>query len=574
MLTCAPWAVVLSMLSAISYAFFTTLSTTLLADLLEQAKDIGHPEASKNILIFAGIYMGILLLRRMINVISDISFNIGIEEKCRHYFKMKIHGKVAKLPYISFEDSEVLNKIQRSNGCVESFQITDVFNNILMVMECLFTMIGLVLVMISFSYWYLPILVITTCPYLINRIYMGKEFYQLHWFQASKIRKRDYFYSIFTSRKSQRELRVFGFEDYIKGKWEKERDGVEQEVCEYRRKDSRRLCLCEGIVTLGYVISILLSVLLLINQSIAFGVFGASIFAFQSLQQSTKTLFLLLGSSFGSLHNIGDYFEFLNLQDEEGKEANLPDFTQGIELKQVVFSYPNTISPALQVESLQIKAGEKVIIVGENGSGKSTLSKLILGLYNPECGHVTYDGIDVNTIATKDLSKLVTAVSQNFVQFHLSLRQSMGINNPKEDGNEEKIKQVLCEVGLEVLCEDSDFDQYLGVEFGGRELSGGQWQKLSIARALFKEHKIIVLDEPTSALDPTTEHEILSQFIAMMEDKTSIIISHRVGLCNHVDKVVFMKQGTIGGIGTHVELMRKNKDYHQFYTEQAKWYYN
>ena len=438
--------------------------------------------------------------------------------------------------------------------------------------ECIISTTGLLVVMMNYSFWYLPILLLTVLPYLLGRIKAGKEFYELRWFQASRTRKRDYLYSVFSSYLSQRELRVFNFGEYIMKKWKKEHDQVAEENISFRKKDSKRLMYCEGVITAGYVLSIMLSVILVFQREIAIGVFGAGIFAFQDVQQSTKSFFSLLGYAFNEVLDANNYFDFLAQEEEsEGKEG-IEALTEEIEVKNVSFTYPNTGKPALEVKDLTIKAGERVVIVGENGSGKTTLSKLLLGLYRPEKGEILYDGKSVTKLRKRDLAKLVSAVSQNFVSYHFSIRDTIGIHCPEEEISDSEIEILLKKVGLEKLFDRKEYDAWLGREFDGKELSGGQWQRLAISGAMAKTYQVLFLDEPTSALDPVTEYDILRLFLEMSRGKTAIIISHRVGLCALVDKVVYIKAGKIIAAGSHQELIKSCSEYSDFYNEQAKWY--
>lgn len=554
----------------------------MLAELFVQAeilaRGIGNPEMAAAVCGTAGwlavLYVGILALRRVLNVVSDISTGVGVEEKCRYLFRMRLHKKVASIPYIYFEEAKIQDQLQRAEGCVENLVITDIFMNTLILGECVFSVAGLLLVMMGYSVWYLPILILTVLPYLVNRIKVGKEFYELQWFQASHVRKRDYLYSLFSSPGPQKEQRVFGFAAYILQKWKKEHGMVAEENLSFRRKDSKRLMYCEGIITLGYILSIVLSVLLLFRGEIAVGVFGVGIFVFQDVQQSTKSFFSMLGNAFNSVLEADNYFGFLDLEEEKQGDERLRDLTDRIEVRNVSFTYPNGEKPALTVDFLTVKAGERVVVVGENGSGKTTLCKILLGLYQPERGEVLYDGKPVGRIHKKDLAELVSAVSQNFVTYHLPIRHNIGIHCPESEMKDEEIEALLKKVGLEKLSGPEEYDKWLGREFDGRELSGGQWQRLAIAGAIAKSRQILFLDEPTSALDPVTEYDILHLFMEMSRGKTAVIISHRAGLCTLADKVVYMREGRIGAVGSHQELMECCEEYKDFYNEQAKWYHD
>lgn len=223
--------------------------------------------------------------------------------------------------------------------------------------------------------------------------------------------------------------------------------------------------------------------------------------------------------------------------------------------------------------SLRIQKGKKIVILGENGCGKTTLSKLFLGLYPADNGRVAYDEVDVREIDKNQLYHRVSAIAQDFTPYHLTLRENVAISDVSMIDDDERVTRRIAYVGLEsIIPEVGGLDGQMGRELEGAELSGGQWQKLAVSRALFKDSELIILDEPTSALDPMIEKEILDKFIEIAEDKTAIIISHRVGLCRFVDRIVVMKDGAISEVGSHDELIRRAGEYYRLYTSQQQWY--
>lgn len=564
----APVSASVCVLCSLVYALCASLGAGLTARILTELETL-REETLYHILFLALLYLIIQFTRHMFNIVQDICWNVGVEEKCRFRFQTLLSEKATALPYIDFENEHQLNYILRAKKCVDDMAVTQSFTNLLASAEAGITVIGLISAMMSYNIWYLPMMLLSVFPYLISRIAAGRDFYRLQWFQAPHIRKRNYFYSLFTSPAFQKEQRIFGFGDYFKLRWERERDLTMRETVSFKKKDSRRLALCETLITAGYVGGILLSLLLVKNGSIAIGVFGAGIYAFRTAQNSTRALFSLYGILEEELMQAEDFFDFLNMKDEIKRTHSMSELKKEIRIRDVRFTYPNTETPALKIDELTINAGERVVIVGENGSGKTTLLKLLTGLYSPDEGEILYDDQILDTISRESLSELIGAVSQDFVSYHLSVRDNVAIRAPKVADNDKCIKDALAEAGLEL---SKDMDVWLGREFGGNELSGGQWQRLAIAGTLCKNCQVIFLDEPTSALDPNAEYDILRRFMDISIDKTAVIISHRVGLCRLADKVVFMENGHIRGVGPHEHLLNTCAEYLSFYNEQAKWY--
>ena len=204
--------------------------------------------------------------------------------------------------------------------------------------------------------------------------------------------------------------------------------------------------------------------------------------------------------------------------------------------------------------NLDVKPGEYIAFVGSSGVGKTTICSLIPRFYEATKGNVLIDGINVKEIKQQ------------------SLRENIGIGDWKQMENTGKIYMLLHQVGLETFISQAFVNQLLGNEFGGRELSVGQWQKLAIARGMMKDSSVIFLDEPTAALDPLMETKVLKMFLKIAREKTAIIVSHRIGICKEVDKIIVMKEGKIAEIGNHEELLAEKGEYYRLYTMQQKWY--
>lgn len=305
---------------------------------------------------------------------------------------------------------------------------------------------------------------------------------------------------------------------------------------------------------------------------ISIGEMSACLVAFSNFQTSMKYVMINIGRIPECASFTSDFYYFMDLEEEQERKSDMPSVSKGIHLKNVFFAYPNTRESAIKDVSLDIKVGETVAILGENGSGKTTLTKIIMGLYQCMEGEILFDGVNINSIKRDGLYGNVSMVSQNFTQYNLSLKENILFRKEADKETERRIREICERVGLEVGNQGDGLETLLGREFGGVELSQGQWQKIAIARVLVKETPIVFLDEPTSALDPIIENKILTEFLRIVKGRTAIIISHRVGLCKDVDKIVVMKDGSVAEIGSHFELMKNKSEYYKLYTAQNKWY--
>ncbi len=562
-----------SLLTALNYALdavMPAVATVVSVNLFDRAAQmLSGSDVKDELFFFAFLYLGTYLINDILFWASSITINAGIYEKGTSFFRIALYEKMSRLPLIAFEDAEILNQKERAEKAVNDETLSSLFNRSLILCDSTIGMLSIMIVLIRYSPWLLPLCVVSALPYVIARVIRGREFYYVKSAQAKKTRLLDYLWRLFSNKQAAKEMRVMGFDDYLTGKWIGVRDEVNEELWKINKKDSLSLLLCDTFRILGYGASIVIVLVLVINGKISLGVFGACITAFLSVQRKMKEFLIDVGRIPEQISFARDYYNFLELPEDKTGSRQFHGLKEKIEISNVSFRYPNSSSHALKNCSLVISKNEKIAVLGENGSGKTTLSKIILGLYQPEEGQVFYDGVNLLEINKSHLYKNVSAIAQNFVAYNLSLRENIAIADTDRIGDDKEIFRALTDTGLK---DDIGIDQILGREFGGVELSGGQWQKLAIARGFFKNSQLIILDEPTSALDPLVEADILSKFIEVAKDKTAVIISHRVGLCKLVDKIVVMKEGEVIEVGTHQQLINNNGEYARLYKSQEQWY--
>ena len=338
-------------------------------------------------------------------------------------------------------------------------------------------------------------------------------------------------------------------------------------------KSSNVFLFCDLFRLFGFAASIALSVYFAGNGIISVGQFAACISAFSAMQFMTEQLIGMVTEQNKKADFAGDFYDFFDNATETEGDKPFGGFMQDITVKNVSFAYPTGNSDVLHDVSFTIHKGERVVIVGENGSGKTTLSKIISGVYEPKSGEILYDGNDIKTFERDSFYRRFSVISQDFVKYQFTMRENIGMSTPNQIHNDEKLMQSAKSANVEpIIRRIGGLDTQLGREFNGVELSGGEWQKVAIARGLNKDADIIILDEPTSALDPLVEYDILKKFIDLTEGKTSVIISHRVGLCRFADRIIVMQDGRVVGNGSHEELLRNNAEYTRIWNEQAKWY--
>ena len=273
-----------------------------------------------------------------------------------------------------------------------------------------------------------------------------------------------------------------------------------------------------------------------------------------------------------------DYFDFIDIKMEGPSEIPLPvpkEIRSGFEVHNVSFAYPGSEQMVLKDVSFRLIVGEKMAFVGQNGAGKTTLIKLILRFYEPTSGYITLDGIDISRFDPEAYQQLFGVIFQDFFQYEFTMRENIAVGNITELDNLQMIENAADRsLASEVVRELEDgLEQQLGRRFiRGKELSGGQWQKVALARAYMKDAPILILDEPTAALDAKAEYEVFKRFIGLTRDKTSIIISHRFSTVRMADRIVVLKNSGVHEFGTHDELMQQKGLYAELFNIQAQGY--
>ncbi len=525
----------------------------------------------KSSLICFCMILAVFVLSEVANSIF-YSCMVRIDFQTGQQLQIELGEKGTRLSMICYENTETNNMLKRAKNCIEQERFSDLSLSVFNILAEFLKVNGTLLVLAGFHPVLVGISLLSVFPYLIVRLVRGKEFYELKRYQAAGERRRNYLYHLFGDKQAVKELRIFEIEDYIEQKMYAARDNMKQEVWNFKKRDMRSLLICEIFCKSGYLLSIFSTILLLLHQVLDVGMMAAALAAFTSFQTAAKYFLVSLGRIPECAAFVKDYYDFMDMEEaEKGTEKLCSDF-DNIKVKQLSFSYPGRKTPAVSNLSFTIKRNEVVAIVGNNGSGKTTLVKLLTGLYQAQKGQIYYGRQNLRSLDPEEFYKQISFVSQDFIKYELTVRENIGIGDWKQMENTDKIYMLLHQVGLETFISQASVNQLLGNEFGGRELSVGQWQKLAIARGMMKDSSVIFLDEPTAALDPLMETKVLKMFLKIAREKTAIIVSHRIGICKEVDKIIVMKEGKIAEIGNHEELLAEKGEYYRLYTMQQKWY--
>jgi ATP-binding cassette subfamily B protein len=288
-----------------------------------------------------------------------------------------------------------------------------------------------------------------------------------------------------------------------------------------------------------------------------------------------KDLFGALAGLYEDGLFIGDTFEFLNLQENviAAEPVMIPSpLKKKIIADNLSFTYPGNNFKTINNVSFEIRKGEIIALVGPNGAGKSTLARLLCRLYDPDSGNIEYDGNDIKNIDPEEYRKHFSVVFQDFMLYNLTAGENIRLGNIDEENPSEKIKESAVATGVHELINElpKGYETPIGNLFDdSRELSWGEWQKIALSRALFRDASVLIFDEPSSALDADTEYDIFNRFREIVRGRTSILISHRFTNISLADRIIVLDKGSIAETGTHDELMKRRGIYFTMFSKQS-----
>jgi len=511
------------------------------------------------------------LLGRLINLtdglLGDLYSNASSE---------KIIRKTAELTIAQLEDPEFYDKLERARTQTNSR--VDLMSNALGQAESLISMISLIAGLVYFEPILILILVLSIIPSFINEAKFSSTRYSLARSWTAERRELDYLRFIGANNQTAKEIKLFGLTDFIAERFK----GLSNDYYLINKKLSLKQSLYGSLFNILGVLSYYGAYVYIIMRVLA-GVItiGELTFlsgSFNRLRNNLQGFFSRFTRISESALYLQDYFDFIDLSVEktsEAKTAMPKTIKEGFQINNLHFAYAGSETEVLKGVTFKLKAGEKMAFVGQNGAGKTTLIKLFLRFYEPTQGEILLDGININRFDVDEYRKRFGVIFQDFFKYEFTLRENIAVGNIDEVQNNEVISYAASKSLAEQVVNEMahGLEQRLGRRFyKGTELSGGQWQKVALARAYMKDADVMVLDEPTSALDAQAEFDVFERFIALTKGKTSIIISHRFSTVRMADRILVLQDGQVLELGTHQELMANPKLYAELFKLQAAGY--
>ena len=494
--------------------------------------------------------------------------------KLEAYMYGLLHTKAVKLDLINFERPEYYDCLTRATR-EAPWRPNSILNNLVSMFRGLLSLIlmaGLILTL----HWSLAfLLIIVNIPGIWLRLHYAGLIYNFQREQTPEARKATYFNWLLTGERPSREIRLFGLGKYFISLFNKSFLKTKEEEIRIVRKRTFIELFSDIFKAAAVLFTLLFIARQTINGTLTLGKMAMFVLAFRQGMVYIKDLFGSLASLYEDSLFIGDTFEFLNLKETinaVSPAVTISGFSNGIKVNDLSFTYPGNTDKTINAVSFEIKKGEVIALVGPNGAGKSTLVRLLCRLYDPDSGTIRYDGADIKNINPEEYRKLFSVVFQDFMLYNMEAGENIRLGNIDEEKPGEKIKSAAEATGIHDLIDKlpNGYSTVIGNLFDdSRELSWGEWQKLALARALFRDAPVLILDEPSSALDADTEYDIFSRFRDIVSGRTSILISHRFTNVNLADRIIVLDKGSVAETGTHDELMKKRGMYYNMYTKQS-----
>ena len=499
------------------------------------------------------------------------------QETLRRYIEGRCYWQGQHMPLEQFERPEHYDGLARARQGIEH----RLFSTHRFFWESVSSIVALAAIgtYLGQFHWGLPIIVASgTTLGVFGLARHSRKQYLLARQQTPQQRRHAMLGRVLTSREAASEIRLFGFGEWLIEQAEHVWHRLTKERLQLAGTEARVTSLSDGLNVLAYVATIVFGIWLLTTGQAGVDAYAAFFLAIETFQSRYQQVALRVsGTLYNDLLYIRDFLEFVDgprLDLDKGRRQRDP-IMQGIVFDDVSFTYPGSEQSALSDLDLTIQPGQRLALVGENGAGKTTLVKLLMGLYRPTSGRILVDGVELQELAPNDWCRRFGTIFQDFLRYQTTVRENINFGWVEGAGNELALLAAATRSGSdEVIATLPDgWDTLLGREFhDGTELSVGQWQKLAIARAYFRPAEILIMDEPAAALDAKAEAAVYEHFARMAEDRTVVMISHRLGSCQLADRILVLHQGRLVEEGTHSELVAAGGEYANLYELQAGWY--
>lgn len=526
------------------------------------------------VFVFLAVYLGLKLAAYLLAQFDNY-VNRRYSDELQFYIETVMMEKTSRMDLAFFDSANMGDKVRhaRYNFGIMTDMTWLVFN----IISCIVNVVATLIIVSTYKWWLgIATLVLLIPHFLYNKWYAEKRL-KLEKEQIRDNRRKDYYNSIFFDNNVQFEIKLNNIGDHFIRQYAE----IWRKLYRINKKEDIQHSFCSFLVMLlcisSEAIVLALSTIDVITKKIGIGDLQYNLSMVSRLSSEAQALVSNVTVFLTNNTRLIELQEFMTIAPQiEASGTKLPSANPKIEFRNVSFRYPNCEQYVLKNCSFTIKPHEKIGLIGLNGSGKSTIIKLMFRFYDPEEGMILLDDVDLKEYNIYAVRKVFGVLFQDFVTYSLPLREIIALSDFDERFNDEKLQRACDISGTSEVIKDWEnrFDSVLGRNYAdnGKDLSGGQWQLVGLARAYFKDSEYMILDEPSAALDPISEDKIFEQLYHLSEGKSSVTISHRLSNTTLADKILVIEDGHIIEQGSHNDLLKKNGRYAYLFNLQAKKY--
>lgn len=536
--------------------------------------------ASSGEITLLAIYVG---AEFALAVLSDLLSRIGglvdslLSERLTMSSSIRLMEHAATLDLEDFEDAEFQDKLERARR--QSSGRMPLLSQLMGQIQDVLTVVTFAGGLVVFNPWLIVLLLVALIPAFLGEAHFNAQSYSLDFRRTPERRELDYVRQTAASVETAKEVKIFGLNAFLIDRFRV----LSQSFYAANRQIAQQRALWGAVFTsvgtVGYYLAYAWIIGSTLTGTLTIGDLTFLAGSFRRLRTLLEGLLASFSSTAAQALYLDDLFGFFEVTPEIQSPASpwpMPEpIRQGFVFEDVGFRYPGADRWAVRHLSFTLKAGETLALVGENGAGKTTLVKLLTRLYDPDEGRITLDGRDLRDYDLDALRGAMGVIFQDFVRYNLTAGDNIAVGRISARDDHARIERAASSSLADAVIDGlpQGYDQMIGKRFrNGVELSGGEWQKVAIARAYMRDAQVLVLDEPTAALDARSEFEVFQRFKELSAGKTAVLISHRFSSVRMADRILVLSGGRVEASGTHVELLAQKGRYAELFELQAAGY--
>ena len=519
-----------------------------------------------------GLAIGSDLLGRMISYGDTL-----LSELFTNATSVRLMEHAATLDLEDFEDPDLQDKLDRARR--QTMGRMNLMSQLFGQVQDTITVVSFAVGLLVYAPWLMVLLAVALIPAFVGEAHFNALGYSLNFAWTPERRQLEYVRQMGASVETAKEVKIFNLHKYLIAKYRELADKFFRANRSLARRRAFWGTLLAALGTAGYYVAYAYIAWRTVKGDFSIGDLTFLAGSFRRLRQLLEGLLVGFSQVAGQALYLEDLFSFFEIEPEIISPANpapVPvPITRGFVFENVGFRYPDAEKWALRGLDFELRAGEVLALVGENGAGKTTLVKLLARLYDPDEGRILLDGRDLREYDLDDLRANIGVIFQDFVRYHLTAGENIGVGQIDAMHDATRIREAARRAMADQLVESlpHGYDQLIGRRFKtGVDLSGGQWQKIAIARAYMRDAQVMILDEPTAALDARAEFEVFQRFKELSDDKTAVLISHRFSSVRMADRILVLAEGRLEASGTHAELVTQGGRYAELFELQAAGY--